>query len=747
MGEEILVQYGLVGLVVATFVVVAAGAIFVVYKLKENQMPTWRAFEVAKVKKDQLESEVALQKEELTKERDELAALKLANAENQKAREQFEKWEAGIKQQMAELGLAEADIKKMYEKKKEADEEILNQQKLLNETNAQLQEAQRGVEEIKEAVGKLEEQKKELDGVEAKLNAQKTVLEETETTLKQKTEALKEIEVRRDALIERVAGLEGELKALEGRKESLEKEIGQLDGKLSGLKDELQKLTVEKDQLKNDMLEAGQNLQRQKAKEEQLDRDIQDKETKFEKISEDLRKAKDEVLNLKSEKERLEKLLEMGQKDLEERKRELGDILKSLEKAMQVAGDVAGSLAEATGVKMPSIEERLKDFNRLEILVDPSPSSLSEEELGLENCRKYLERVGFRYSDRVLNSFHTALKINEYSALTVLAGISGTGKSQLPRLYAEALGIHFLSLPVQPRWDSPQDLLGFYNYVENRFKATPLSRALRQFDKFGQNGGGNLRDEMLLVLLDEMNLARIEYYFSEFLSRLENRELPREDDEDFRRKCEILIEAGPKAAKEEGAKSYRAKIYPGFNVFFVGTMNEDESTLSLSDKVLDRANVLRFGRPEELKVSTSESGVSQIGNDGQLPYGNWREWVSEPLDAGSEWGTKLHQLNKDLDGAGKPFGHRVFRGILAYIANYPDKSGAGQKNAFADQLEIKILPKLRGLEIDNPQSRVLMESLQRVIEETDDTDLFGAFEESKKRADNSGFFSFLGVQR
>ena len=82
---------------------------------------------------------------------------------------------------------------------------------------------------------------------------------------------------------------------------------------------------------------------------------------------------------------------------------------------------------------------------------------------------------------------------------------------------------------------------------------------------------------------------------------------------------------------------------------------------------------------------------------------------------------------------------------MAYIANYPDKSGAGQKNAFADQLEIKILP--RGLEMDNQQSRVLMESLQRVIEETDDTDLFGAFEESKKRADNSGFFSFLGVQR
>ena len=98
-------------------------------------------------------------------------------------------------------------------------------------------------------------------------------------------------------------------------------------------------------------------------------------------------------------------MLEMGQKDLEERKRELGDILKSLETAMQVAGDVAGSLAEATGVKMPSLEERLKDFNRLEILVDPSPSSLSEEELGLEYCTKYLERVGFRYSDRVLTLF------------------------------------------------------------------------------------------------------------------------------------------------------------------------------------------------------------------------------------------------------------------------------------------------------------------------------------------------------
>lgn len=133
------------------------------------------------------------------------------------------------------------------------------------------------------------------------------------------------------------------------------------------------------------------------------------------------------------------------------------------------------------------------------------------------------------------NAFHTSLKISDRSPLVVLAGVSGTGKSELPRRYAEAFGIHFLNVAVQPRWDGPQDLFGFYDYLDRRFRATELARSLVQMDTIGPRSergwnppkdwskGNRLNDQMLLVLLDEMNLARVEYYFSEFLSRLETR--------------------------------------------------------------------------------------------------------------------------------------------------------------------------------------------------------------------------------
>jgi len=426
------------------------------------------------------------------------------------------------------------------------------------------------------------------------------------------------------------------------------------------------------------------------------------------------------------------------------RRDEVKQLIEGFKAAAEALENVTASIGQTTGLKLPSLKERLIDFTRFEITTTPNPRDVSEEEESLRKCETHFRDKGFIYSDRVLKSFHTSLKINEHSALTVLSGISGTGKSQLPRLYSEAMGMHFLSLPVQPRWDSPQDLLGFYNYVENRFKATPLSRSLRQFDRFSidDHGGGNLKDEMLLVLLDEMNLARVEYYFSEFLSRLENREKALEDDNSYRRKCEIPIEAGPQ--QEGDDSSIRTLVYPGFNVFFVGTMNEDESTLSLSDKVLDRANVLRFGRPDKLEVA---GGGNEERSLDKIPFSNWGDWVRPPLPDDADWGKKLHNLNENLDGVGKAFGHRVFKGILSYMANYPDQTDDGHKHAFADQLEVKILPKLRGLEMDNEESRKLVTHMKTLIEETGDTDLFGALEESNKRAEKRGFFSFIGVQR
>ena len=100
----------------------------------------------------------------------------------------------------------------------------------------------------------------------------------------------------------------------------------------------------------------------------------------------------------------------------------------------------------------------------------------------IKRVERRLRAKGLDYPARTLRAFHTAMKVNETTQMAVLAGISGTGKSQLPRQYAAGMGIGFLQVPVQPRWDSPQDLMGFYNYIEGKFRPTDMARALWAMD-------------------------------------------------------------------------------------------------------------------------------------------------------------------------------------------------------------------------------------------------------------------------
>ena len=124
--------------------------------------------------------------------------------------------------------------------------------------------------------------------------------------------------------------------------------------------------------------------------------------------------------------------------------------------------------------------------------------------------------------------------------------------------------------------------------MEHRYKATELARALRQMDvKYhpAQEGTSDfiIQNGMLLVLLDEMNLARVEYYFSELLSKLEMRSRAQLDDEKMYERSSIQVQAG---SLKDGDEDQNRPLFVGYNVVFVGTMNEDESTQALSIKYL-----------------------------------------------------------------------------------------------------------------------------------------------------------------
>ena len=392
-----------------------------------------------------------------------------------------------------------------------------------------------------------------------------------------------------------------------------------------------------------------------------------------------------------------------------------------------------------------SIEEKLKELKVrppvLQQMAQWKERAGENEAEALKHVMERLRQSGLEYHPRVVKAFHTAMKVNETAQMAVLAGISGTGKSQLPRQYAAGMGIGFLQVPVQPRWDSPQDLMGFYNYIEKRFRPTDLARALYQLD-LQNNPDSTFKDRMMMILLDEMNLARVEYYFSDFLSRLESRPpAARVGDKTLRKDAEIELEI----PMPKGADAPR--IFPGYNLLFAGTMNEDESTQSLSDKVVDRANVLRFAAPRTIHTGTAQGKASEPE---ALSARRWREWVKttgdvEKMPLVRENTERMASLMTEFK---RPFGHRLGRAILSYVANYPvGDRGAEVHVALADQVEMRLLPKLRGLEVSNCEGAfsALKDFVSRDLQ---DNVLAEAIQESVQTAEQgSGQFVWNGVTR
>ena len=322
------------------------------------------------------------------------------------------------------------------------------------------------------------------------------------------------------------------------------------------------------------------------------------------------------------------------------------------------------------------------------------------------NCRSY----GIAFPRRILYAFHTALKISDWSIITVLSGVSGTGKSELPKLYAKFGGMNFFSVPVQPNWDSQESMLGFFNSIDNCFEPEELLRFLALCTKDPQHPENDcFSDYMSIVLLDEMNLAHVEHYFARFLSELERR---RGMSKDALPSIEVKLGAG--------VEPYRLPLTR--SILWTGTMNQDETTKSLSDKVLDRGQVIHFPRPTTLAGRLEMSDLNEtIRRSGRkrMTREKWAEMVVwEICGPKGEQGEQIRRykkiiedINQLLEPVGRALGHRVWQSIEFYIFNYPTVRLHQQENgdmtedlrramndAFEDQLVQKVMPKLRGIE-------------------------------------------------
>jgi hypothetical protein len=327
------------------------------------------------------------------------------------------------------------------------------------------------------------------------------------------------------------------------------------------------------------------------------------------------------------------------------------------------------------------------------------------------------DTYGLHFNPRILKAFHTALKTAEWSSLTVLAGVSGTGKSELPRLYSHFGGIYFEPLSVQPNWDSQESMLGFFNSIDNKFDAQPVLRFLAQSQQPWSNEYPGLQDAVCLVLLDEMNLAHPELYFAEFLSKLELRRGRKGNDVPF-----IPVKIGA------GMKPYELQL--GRNVLWTGTMNQDETTKSLSDKVLDRSIIINFPRPTELKRRLRLAPLDDKNRSPALHKKSWQSWLAQGSDFSDDqvkpFKEFIEGMNTSLSVTGRALGHRVWQSVEYYMANYPDVRAAkvmtdvdalakAMHIAFEDQLVQKVMPKLRGIDTRGKSKTECLDRIRGLI--------------------------------
>ena len=629
-------------------------------------------------RKDQLEAEIEQSLRWLENNKEELLKLEAERMQQEKDRQEL----ASLQTELAQ---------------KEQ-----NVDKLIREAS----DLQNVVSSLSKDRDRLESEKVDFEKKRGEANGQANAAEEVKVqALIKAKDAEKELEDKRSELM----GLNDKIIALSLKRDSLVKGISDKETKLDAAHHILDKAEIRKKKALEEAYDEEKSTESLKKENEKIQKRILQEEQKHYSLTEKNIEREQKAAKLEARLANLENEIE----------RHKGTSTKD--------EDVYGHLYE------------LPDIFTKAGLNSPHGEEYTEEE-ALRGLKSYLDKCKLLFPTRALNAFHTSLKIADISTLAVMAGISGTGKSELPRRYAEALGMHFLLMAVQPRWDSPQDMFGFYNYIEQRYKATELAQSLVRMDKWNHPDKAEYADRMLLVLLDEMNLARVEYYFSEFLSKLEIRKSINPNNLGDRRKAEISLDVGSRIKGQDVPR-----LYVHENVLFVGTMNEDESTQTLSDKVIDRANVLRFGRPEKM---ISDLPVAMQRSEEFLPLSVWKSWKKnhdflEPRARGEIEGW-IEELNNGLDDIGRPFGYRINQAIFSYVANYPAVNAQNNHRlAFADQMEQRILPKMRGLDIE--QNRSCFETIRAVMEKLDDKELDDAFDKAMRKDDI--LFSWYGVTR
>ena len=296
--------------------------------------------------------------------------------------------------------------------------------------------------------------------------------------------------------------------------------------------------------------------------------------------------------------------------------------------------------------------------------------------------RKYIEAKGFNYDGSLIENFYLGLKSKPF---VILAGTSGTGKTRLVKLFAEAIQAKYLPVPVRPDWSDSSDLFGHKDLNGNFIKGAIIDFVKDAIDD---------KTTPYILCLDEMNLARVEYYMSDILSVIETREF----DENKK------ITSKPLVSKEycrnsNGRNEYGELQFPG-NLYIVGTVNMDETTFPFSKKVLDRANTIEFSYVDLLSMpsfSTATADKIIVTNEFLVSkYITLNDCDAADREYIGSVCTTLSRINSVLEIANAHIGYRVRDEIVFYMLNNREADLLDDKVAFDNQIMQKILPRVQG---------------------------------------------------
>ena len=363
----------------------------------------------------------------------------------------------------------------------------------------------------------------------------------------------------------------------------------------------------------------------------------------YERMKDEVVRLNREVLKTNYEKDKIlaMKVSEMGMQANPDLLEGMNADLSEEKTEDQAAETVA--TVEVSECRFPRLSG-VDEYFKKEYVVPEYDTTFTLEEI----CQKFrnfaASRLGLYYDLEVMKHVFASFGA---AKMVILQGISGTGKTSLPYAFGQFIQYPSVICSVQPSWRDRTELVGYYNEFTKKYTEPEFLKTLYE---------AQYVDDVRVIILDEMNIARVEYYFAEMLSILE---LPREE--------ERYISLVSSRSASDPDKMVDGKVWIPSNIWYVGTINNDDSTFAVSDKVYDRAIPIDldekaefFEAPDQEPIHLSYKYLVKLYDEAKKKYPISPEMLME-MDKLDNYLIKHFRLT---------FGNRIMRQMKDYVPCY-----------------------------------------------------------------------------